>query len=569
MFRLNMAFVFHWVVLKLKPDQNVQILRIDIWRYQMKNDYNEDMRNVTTSNSVFEEMIRDGSVYVDKTEYIYKLVSGKERFCFISRPRRYGKSLFCSTLHALFDGKRELFRDLYIGSTDYDFRSYPVIHLNFAMLSTLSISWFQEGMSGDIRRQGERLGVRLEGNDPSQLLKDLLYALDDAVIIIDEYDAPFTSSIDQEASIQTDIRNILSSFYSVIKNCSERIRFFFMTGVVKLANLSVFSAMNNLRDLSMDESFSAAFGYTDAELLEYFGEGIEECYEENKNRYRTREELLERIRGYYDGYRFSPESEESVYNPVSIGYFFTSGYRFENYWDRTGTSTLAVELARKVELSSIIDGSIAVSRMAFTNFDILSIREKKLSKDNVAALLYYAGYLTINDGDEFAIELIFPNKEVASSFSMNLISRYADESYSAGVWMSEFIRACRSGDEEAVMLKLKEYFAAFSYELIGKEREKFYHTIFHGIFVMAGLYAISEDRGLRGRADEVILTENDLWIFELKIDKEAEEAVRQIDKKGYREKYSYLIEPGMRIHEIGISFSSEERKISALESREK
>ena len=538
----------------------------------MKNDYNEDMRNVTTSNSVFEEMIRDGSVYVDKTEYIYKLVSGKERFCFISRPRRYGKSLFCSTLYALFDGKRELFRDLYIGSTDYDFRSYPVIHLDFSGMDLSSFDNFLSCLRRNIRKEAERNGIRLEDGSPAAMLDELLdrIFLDKglAVIIIDEFDSPMTGAIN-DASLIENMLKVFNAFYQTIKKNSERIRFFFMTGVVKLANLSVFSAMNNLRDLSMDESFSAAFGYTQEELLEYFGEGIEECYEENKDRYRTREELLERIRGYYDGYRFSPECEERVYNPVSIGYFFTSGYRFENYWDRTGTSTLAVELARKVELSSIIDGSIAVSRMAFTNFDILSIREKKLSKDNVAALLYYAGYLTINDGDEFAIELIFPNKEVASSFSMNLISRYADESYSAGVWMSEFIRACRSGDEEAVMMKLKEYFAAFSYKLIGKEREKFYHTIFHGIFVMAGLYAISEDRGLRGRADEVILTENDLWIFELKIDKEAEEAVRQIDKKGYREKYSYLIEPGMRIHEIGISFSSEERKISAWESREK
>ncbi len=528
----------------------------------MKNDYNEDMRNVTTSNSVFEEMVSDGSVYVDKTEYIYKLVSGRERFCFISRPRRYGKSLFCSTLHALFDGKRELFKALYIGSTDYDFRSYPVIHLNFAMLSTLSISWFQEGMSGDIRRQGERLGVRLEGNDPSQLLKDLLYALDDAVIIIDEYDAPFTSSIDQEASIQTDMRNILSSFYSVIKNSSERIRFFFMTGVVKLANLSVFSAMNNLRDLSMDESFASAFGYTQEELLEYFGEGIEECYEENRDKYRTREELLERIRGYYDGYRFSPESEERVYNPVSIGYFFTSDCRFENYWDRTGASTLAVELARKVNLVSMVDATIEVRRSAFTSFDILDITGNRLRKESVGALLYFAGYLTIGGSDEDAISLVFPNREVASSFSENLLVRYMKDDIEEGSLIIKLGRTFRHGDTEGFMGAVNEYFNAFSYDLIGGERERFFHIAFHGIFVMLRLLAISEDRGLYGRSDETVLYGNDLWIFELKVNGSAEDALKQIDEKRYTEKYGYLMKTGLKIHRIGVSFMTEDRKLS-------
>ena len=531
----------------------------------MKNDYNEDMRNVTTSNSVFEEMIRDGSVYVDKTEYIYKLVSGKERFCFISRPRRYGKSLFCSTLHALFDGKRELFRDLYIGSTDYDFRSYPVIHLDFSGMDLSSFDNFLSCLRRNIRKEAERNGIRLEDGSPAAMLDELLdrIFLDKglAVIIIDEFDSPMTGAIN-DASLIENMLKVFNAFYQTIKKNSERIRFFFMTGVVKLANLSVFSAMNNLRDLSMDESFASAFGYTQEELLEYFGEGIEECYEENRDKYRTREELLERIRGYYDGYRFSPESEERVYNPVSIGYFFTSDCRFENYWDRTGASTLAVELARKVNLVSMVDATIEVRRSAFTSFDILDITGNRLRKESVGALLYFAGYLTIGGSDEDAISLVFPNREVASSFSENLLVRYMKDDIEEGSLIIKLGRTFRHGDTEGFMGAVNEYFNAFSYDLIGGERERFFHIAFHGIFVMLRLLAISEDRGLYGRSDETVLYGNDLWIFELKVNGSAEDALKQIDEKRYTEKYGYLMKTGLKIHRIGVSFMTEDRKLS-------
>ena len=528
----------------------------------MQVQYNDDMNNVTTSSSIFEEMIRDGSVYVDKTEYIYDLVSSREKFFFISRPRRYGKSLFCSTLHSLFDGKRELFKGLYIDKTDYDFRSYPVIHLNFALLSTQSSSWFQESLSSDIKHQGKILGVELEGSDPAQLLKDLIYVMKEVVIIIDEYDAPFTSSLDHDISLQMDMRNILSGFYSVIKNCSEYIRFFFMTGVVKLANLSIFSAMNNLRDLSMEGSFSAAFGYTDEELSEYFREGIDECLAENKGRYISRNELLGRIREYYDGYRFSPDSEVRVYNPVSIGCFFSSGCRFENYWDRTGTSTLAVELARRVNLVSIVDSGVEIRMSAFISFDLMDINRDRLRKENVAALLYFAGYLTIGGSDEDAVSLIFPNKEVASSFSENLLVRYMKDDIEEGSLIIKLGRTFRHGDEEGFMKAVNAYFDAFSYDLIGGERERFFHIAFHGIFVMLRLLAVSEDRGLHGRSDEAVLYGNDLWLFELKVNGSAEEALKQIDERRYAEKYGYIMKAGMTLHRIGVNFMTEERKLS-------
>ena len=184
------------------------------------------------------------------------------------------------------------------------------------------------------------------------------------------------------------------------------------------------------------------------------------------------------------------------------------------------------------------------------------------------ALLYYTGYLTICDAEDKVISLAFPNKEVASSFTGNLLARHiGKDSDSVFLWISRFVKAARNGDEDEMRKKLEEYFSAFSYELIGDERERFYHAIFHAVFLMAGLHAASEDRGMRGRADEVLIAGSHIWIFELKVDKSADEALGQIEEKGYVDKYSYLMKPGMAMHKVGISFSSSERKIADWKCR--
>ena len=525
----------------------------------------EDMKTIKTGEPSFTELIESGSVYVDKTAYINKLLKMGQSFYFLSRPRRYGQSLFCSTLHALFDGRKELFKGLYIAEkTNYHFEPFPILHFNFANLSTSSLERFTDSFMSTVRNAGIAVGIEPEGSDPASLLRDTLLRLSKkAVIIIDEYDSALTSAIVHEKPYIDGMRSIFRDFYSNIKNNSECIRFCFITGVTKYSNLSIFSEMNNLLDISMDKAFADAFGYTEPELMEYFGEGMDEYMEANPGKYASRDELLSRIREYYDGYRFSRDSEVTVYNPVSIGRFFNSGCRFDNYWEQTGVSSLAVNLASNYRLSSVVDEQPVMSDVDFTSFDISLLADKKLKKESVYALLYYTGYLTIDTYDGTFITLDFPNREVSTSFTSNLLSRYTDSSPSRIMWWGKaFAEACSTGDDEAVRRSLEDYFSAFSYELIGDERERFYHGIFHSIFVIASLFALSEDRGMRGRADEVLIAGSHIWIFELKVDRTADEALGQIEEKGYGDKYSYLMKPGMAMHKVGISFSSSERKIT-------
>ena len=532
--------------------------------------YNEDMKGITTDNSSFELFRKYDALYVDKTEFICRLLSvWPKRFFFISRPRRFGKSLFCDTLRNVFAGNKELFRGLYIYDK-HDFEPYPVLSFNFAGQSISSIERFTERIAWNIKRYGKIYGVDMIGDDPAFLLEQLLIGIAEntgkkAVIIIDEYDSPITTAIIEKKPFVDEIRSILNSFYSTIKNSNQYIHFFFMTGVVKLSNLSIFSAMNNLVDLSMKEEFAGAFGYTDEELDEYFGEGIDEYLEANPGKYKSREEFRKKIRSYYDGYRFSPESETRVYNPVSIGFFFNDGCKFDNYWIQTGATSFAVALARNVDLSKILSSQeLKTTVAAFSTFDISDIREKNLTERKMIAMLYYTGYFSIESYDEPYIHLSFPNAEVAASFVNHLLEQYSsDRNMEFDGWAKEFYDACQYGNEENLLRKLTEYFGAFSYELIGNEKEKFYHAIFHAIFFLTGIYSITENRCLRGRADEVVITSDSLWIFELKVDASAEDALRQIEDKGYADKYADMIERrNLKVHKVGISLSSKTRSIA-------
>ena len=531
--------------------------------------YNEDMKGIAISSASFELFIREDALYVDKTRYIYKIVKNPARnFCFISRPRRFGKSLFCNTLASLFKGDKELFKGLYIYDK-YDFKPYPVLHFDFNNMDADSIEDFIKGLKGKILLQAGNAGIDIDSSyGPAmmfEMLIERLYRRDGEIVIIqDEYDAPLTSAAIGNPEVAEGIRKTLNSFYATIKNKAGMIRFCFITGVVKLSNLSIFSAMNNLVDLSMDEKFAGAFGYTDEELDEYFGEGIDEYLEENPGVYKSREEFREKIRDYYDGYRFSPESETRVYNPVSIGFFFYKECTFSNYWIKTGATSFAVALARNVDLSKILSSDdLKATMTAFDTFDISDIREKNLTERKMIAMLYYTGYLSIESNDEPYIHLSFPNAEVAASFVNHLIEQYSsDKNKEFDGWAKEFYVACQDGNEENLMKKLAEYFDAFSYEIIRDEKEKFYHAIFHAIFFLTGVYSITEDRGLRGRADEVVITSDSLWIFELKVDGNAVEALAQIESKGYLNKYADMINRRkLKAHKVGISFSSKTRKI--------
>ena len=525
-----------------------------------ENNYNDGVKGISTDRFSLEYFITNDLLYVDKTMYAYELISSADKnFFFVSRPRRFGKSLFCSTLHSIFDGKRDLFNGLYIAEkTDYSFEKYPVIHLDFSKMSLLSEQAALNALQKRILGAAEDNGISIERDSPSEMLDDLIMKATRAtgkqvVIIIDEFDSPFTSKISWKPEL-----------IEYIRADSAYIRFFFMTGCVRLSNLSIFSAMNNLYDISMDRRFAGAFGYTEKELEDNFGEGMDEYLEANPGIYGSKDEFIGRIRDYYDGYRFSPDSEVKVYNPVSIGRFFDRlECKFDNYWEKTGVSTMAVGLARRCNLVSLLSENSSLLLPSFSSFDISLISEAKLSRSSVLALLYYAGYLTIADSDDDGVELGFPNMEIRSSFIQSLSLLYADNGDDAAGMIIQGAKAARRGDAEKMIDSLNEFCRQSSGQIIREKLENPFHLIAHMFFVACGCRVTAEDSTSRGRIDLTVEKDKHLYIMELKIDGSADEAMKQIKDRDYAGKYiGYARKSGIDIHLIGISFSSKERKVS-------
>ena len=389
----------------------------------------DEMRKIKTTQPSFSGLIGGDYLYVDKTRAIHDLLTKEEDFYFLSRPRRYGKSLFCSTLHALFDGKRELFKGLYIAEkTDYSFEPFPVLHFDFSGMDTDTRRNFLSSFREQIRDEARRNGLEIEDSTPARMLKRLIDAIYErdgkVVIIIDEFDSPMTGAMDKE--FIGSIRDVFSAFYAVIKMNAPRIRFLFITGVVKLSNLSIFSRMNNLIDLSMNPHFAAAFGYTDDELMEHFGDGMDEYCETHPDEYASRNEFASRIREYYDGYRFCPESP-GIYNPFSILCTFRKK-RFGNYWFQTGTPTYLVGLLKKS------DYDLEELSHIQTDADTLDCI---FSDENPVPVIYQSGYLTIKQYDsEFGIYTLgFPNREVEEGFMRFLMPYFSSSTRNIDKWM--------------------------------------------------------------------------------------------------------------------------------------
>ena len=531
--------------------------------------YNEDMKGIATDNASFEFFRKNDVLYVDKTEFIYKLLCAwPRRFFFISRPRRFGKSLFCNTLESLFKGNKELFKGLYIYDK-YDFKPYPVLRFDFSGMPMITLDGFLSSFRNQIRNAVKQFGITVsDADDPVTAFENAINEIHEKygemVIIIDEYDDPLITATLGKKAFVDDIREAFNSFYKTIKKNTWKIRCFFMTGVVKLSNLSIFSAMNNLVDLSMDKKFSGAFGYTDEELDEYFGEGIDEYLEANPGVYESREEFREKIRSYYDGYRFSPESETRVYNPVSIGFFFNDDCKFDNYWIRTASSALAITLARNIDLSRFMtENALETSSMDFVTFDISVITDRNADEGQILALLYYTGYLTISRPSFDGCALRFPNEEVEVSFVKGLIGMYFGSNVKLNSLSANVYNACNEGNTEKLIDAIGKYFNALPYSIYGgKTYESTFQGLLLGLFISTGMMQNGEEETTDGRMEAVAYSEKDIWIFELKVDKSAEEALEQINTKGYADKFGYLTN-GRKVHKVGLNFSSETRRLES------
>jgi hypothetical protein len=504
--------------------------------------------------------IREGGYcYVDKTERIHDLVTGSGGYFFLSRPRRFGKSLLCSTLGALFEARRDLFGaiagqpPLAIDSLEWEWKKYPVIRIDLNPGNyTEGADTLQTVLRNILSNIALNAGLVLRGElVPDQfgnLIHDMYRTSEQkVVVIIDEYDKPLLSTLDMPEEHNL-IRSALKSFYGVLKSSDEYLKLGFLTGVTKFSQVSVFSDLNNLTDISMNPAFYDLCGITQDELERNFEDEIAAALEQKNI---NRQSYLEEVKRYYNGYRFS-KRPDTVYNPFGLLNHFNEKGVFNTYWFATGTPTFLIKLIENQKIDILNLEKIPLSSMSFQKFNV----------DNMDALavLYQSGYLTIVDYDEEFNEytLDYPNEEVRASFANALLEYYVQVSpmdiNSLAVTLP---RAFVKGDIDSAMNALPPFFAAIPYDIQLKD-EKYYQTIIHLIFRMLGLFCRSEVRIASGRIDTLVETEKNVYCFEFKLKGTAEEALRQIETKDYLLPWAGS---GKRLFKVGVSFDYKKRGI--------
>ena len=537
-------------------------------------------KEISTSIYSFKDLIENNCIYVDKTKYLYNIVTAPKGHYFCARPRRFGKSLTISTLEAIFSGQKELFKDCYIyKETDYEWEEYPIIHLDYGRANLSSIDLLSSWLVQTLRAIAEKYGVSVNNEDPALLFGELIETLyhknqRGVVVLIDEYDKPIMEHLENEEEAES-FRNFMETFYQMIKGYEQCERFVFMTGVIKFAKLSIFSKLNNLTDISMDKKYACMFGYTLDELEKYFREYVDELvqkgiYDENRNLL-GRDGVFEALKRWYDGFRFFPR-EEGVYNPVSIGSFFRSGGIFSNYWFETGTPKVLTKTMQQIQITLDDVKDPIISRDTFSVFDITefafssdgkgdNVSKKIIGKQKFLQLLYQTGYMTIGDVPEDGLSdsyypMRFPNKEVRDSFQKNIVSLFVEEDladFSATVDLIN--RAAREGNSEDIRKYMENVFANIPYTIQIAE-EKYYQSIMYTVFLLCGMEIDPEEATNVGRIDAVMEAGKHLYIFEFKFEKTAETALEQIDTKKYVQKYLVNAEVnGQTIHKIGVEFS--------------
>lgn len=504
----------------------------------------------------FEQIRTGGYMYIDKTGYIRDLVN-EGKYYFLSRPRRFGKSLLISTLEAYFRGQKELFEDLEISGGETAWTPYPVLHLDLNTSEYKGVDDLRTLLSDFVSTAARRHGVTDDTALPVPLrFKKLVENISAAesrnvVILVDEYDKPLLSAVD-DADRYGELQSLLKAFYGVIKTCDSHIRFAMITGVGRFGHVSVFSDLNNLNDISIDEEYNGLCGVSESELSAYFGEYIESMASRNRL---SADATAGRLREMYDGYRFSnPEFTEGIYNPFSLLNALKKR-AFGEYWFESGTPTFLIKL--------LMNENFDFSRLEF------DVRENVLKGVNVpdksvVALLYQTGYLTIKRFDPVSglYTIGLPNREVESGFYSLSYSVYS----SANETEFDSTRFCadlREGNVEGFMQRLKSLFASVPHEQAINTEATFHNLIFL-LFTLLGYQTGSETHVSKGVSDLVVRTQEFVYIFEFKYGKTSAEAMKQIADRRYAAPYAA---DGRQIVTIGVNFSPSLRNIDTWESR--
>lgn len=510
------------------------------------------MKNLPVGVQTFSKLIDGDYLYIDKTRDIYNLFAEGGQYYFLSRPRRFGKSLLISTLAEIFSGNKELFKGLWIYDK-IEWTQYPVIHLDLSKISFKTPEILEKALDTRVEKIASDFNIRLDHDlffkEKFGQLLEKMSQKQKVVILIDEYDKPMIEFIEaEEIEKANQIRDVLKNFYGVIKASDAFLRFVFITGVSKFSKVSVFSDLNNLRDITLSEQFAALLGYTESELRHSFEPHLREMAAETGN---TENQLLEKIRKWYNGYSW--DGKNFVYNPFSILNFFTEK-NFGNFWFSSGTPTFLIRLIKSQQTDIMEFENLPVNSFVFESYDIENME--------ITALLFQTGYLTVKkitiENEETTYELSYPNHEVRNSFLTHLLGMYTQKKISSHMrLLKEMGKAVEDGDMDRFIQGIKSLFASIPYHIFIGEREAYYQSIIYLVLSLSGVAVRTEEPTNTGRIDAVMETGDKIYILEFKMGSELE-ALAQIKAMKYYEKY---LNSGKQIILMGIGFDAEKRNI--------
>ena len=511
------------------------------------------LKRLPVGIQTFSNIIEDDMLYIDKTEYIWNMIH-LSKYIFLSRPRRFGKSLLVSTLQAYFEGRKDLFKGLFIETVEKEWTEYPVLRFDMSLGKHMEKDQLERYLLYILEENERRFGITSDSKDPNVRLKNLIASAYEktgkkVVILIDEYDAPLLDMVHEEKTLPV-LRNVMRNFYSPLKASDPYLQFVFLTGITKFSQLSIFSELNNLKNISMRADYAGVCGITEEEMLTAMSDYIDDFAEALQT---TREGAIEGLKRQYDGYHFTWPSPD-IYNPFSLLNAFQD-HKYTNYWFASGTPTYLVEMMRKFH---VLPSDISHMEAMASEFDAPT--EGMLS---IIPLLYQSGYVTIKSynqmGELYTLDI--PNTEVRIGLMNSLLPLYATTKTGRGMTAAaKMSLALRRDDIDEAFKLLQAYLLTVPY-CDNANSEGHYQQMLYIIFSLLGQFdgLDVEVHTPTGRVDVVMKTSKAIYLFELKLNKSAEAAMKQIDLKDYSSKFALV---GLPIVKVGINFDPDRRTIS-------
>ena len=509
-----------------------------------------ELKRLPVGIQTYEKLVDNNCLYVDKTQYIYKMIK-LGNYIFLSRPRRFGKSLLVSTLAAYFEGKKRLFKGTFIDGVEKDWTEYPVLRFDMSLAKHQSKDDLPRYLLYIIESNERKFGLTSDLTDPNLRLTNLIQRAYEqtgkqVVVLIDEYDAPLLDVAHEKTQLD-DLRQIMRNFYSPLKACDKYLKFVFITGITKFSQLSIFSELNNLNNISMQEQFAAVCGITVEEVQTQMSDYIDRLAQKYEQ---TPEEVFNELKKKYDGYHFTWPSPD-IFNPFSIMLAFANN-NIQSYWFESGTPTFLIEMMRKF---NVTPSMLKPTNVMASGFDAPTENMK-----SITPLLYQSGYLTIKGYNRMAniYTLDIPNNEIRIGLMESLLPNYVNISWETGLTTIAYMFMALYNDDLNEMLRLLQTYLQTIPQCDNTNYEGHYQQMLYVIFSLLGRYVDVEVRTPKGRVDMVMNSGKALYLFELKLNKSAEAAMNQINLKDYPSRFALA---GLPVIKVGINFNSETHTI--------